>query len=264
MANKNASRRRPDVVETPENSPLFTTAIARAFSVLESFSGVPEARSLAQLAEATGLDRSAVQRIAYTLSALGYLERTSQGLVPGRRLLDRACDYLRGNDLIQFATPVMLDLRRSSGERVDFSIFDDLSMLFAVRLQSKRETYIATLVGRRVPTFCSSGGRAVLAMLDDASTRDILKRSERKKYTSKTLVTSEELWQRVQVDRKRGYAVAVEELLPGEISIGAAVMERGKPIAAIHVSGSLSEWSVRDFESQMGPLVTAAAQALSK
>jgi DNA-binding IclR family transcriptional regulator len=263
MSNKIPRKREVDAESAPEDSPLFISAIARAFSVLESFSGVPEARSLAQLAEVTGLDRSAVQRIAFTLSALGYLERTPQGLMPGSRLLDRACDYLRGNTLIQFATPVIIDLRRSSGERVDFSIFDDLSMLFAIRLQSKRETFIATLVGRRVPTFCSSGGRAVLAKLDDASAKDILKRSDRRKYTGKTLVNSEELWQRILADRRRGYATAVEELLPGEISLGAAVLERGKPIAAIHVSGSLSEWSVRDFESQMGPLITAAAAALS-
>jgi IclR family pca regulon transcriptional regulator len=231
---------------------------------LETFSGIPEARSLAQIAELTELDRSAIQRIAFTLTTLGYLERTPKGLVPGRKLLDRACDYLRGNALIESATPVLIDLRRSAGERVDFSIFDDLSMLFAIRLQSKRETFIATLVGRRVPTFCSSGGRAVLAALDDALAKDILKRSDRRKYTPKTIVAFDELWQRILADRKCGYAVAVEELLPGELSIGAAVLERGKAIAAIHVSGSLSEWNVEDFENRMGPLLMEAAEALNR
>jgi DNA-binding IclR family transcriptional regulator len=247
-----------------ENSSLFVSSIARAFSILESFSGIPEARSLAQIAELTGLDRSAIQRIAFTLTTLGYLERTAQGLVPGRKLLDRACDYLRGNTLIESATPVLIDLRRSAGERVDFSIFDDLSMLFAIRLQSKRETFIATLVGRRVPTFCSSGGRAVLAALDDTLAKDILKRSDRRNYTPKTTVAFDELWQRILTDRKRGYAVAVEELLPGEISIGAAVSERDKAIAAIHISGSLSEWNVEDFKNRMGPLLMEAAEALSR
>jgi len=98
-----------------DNSSLFVSSIARAFSVLETFSGIPEARSLAQIAHLTGLDRSAIQRIAFTLTTLGYLERTPQGLVPGRKLLDRACDYLRGNALIESATPVLIDLRRSAG-----------------------------------------------------------------------------------------------------------------------------------------------------
>lgn len=263
MSNGNRAKKAGSEGVDAENSNLFVSSIARAFSVLETFSGIPEARSLAQIAELTGLDRSAIQRIAFTLTTLGYLERTPQGLVPGRKLLDRTCDYLRGNPLIQSATPVMIDLRRSAGERVDFSIFDDLSMLFAIRLQSKRETFIATLVGRRVPTFCSSGGRAVLATLDDTLAKDILKRSDRKKYTPKTIVGFDELWQRILTDRKCGYAVAVEELLPGEISIGAAVLERGKAIAAIHISGSLSEWNVADFKNRMGPLVMEAAEALS-
>lgn len=248
----------------PKASSLFVNSIARALSVLETFTGVPEARSLAQIAELTELDRSAVQRLAYTLTTLGYLERTSQGLVPGRKLLDRACDYLRGNALIELATPVMLDLRRSAAERVDFSIFDDLSMLFAIRLQSKRETFIATLIGRRVPTFCSSGGRAVLAASDDAAVKEILNRSDRRKYTPKTIVAEDEIWVQIGEARKCGYAVAIEELLPGEISIGAAVLERDRPIAAIHLSGSLSEWSVEDFQKRMGPLVMEAAQALRR
>jgi DNA-binding IclR family transcriptional regulator len=52
--------------------------------------------------------------------------------------------------------------------------------------------------------------------------------------------------------------------LPGEISIGAAVSERGTAIAAIHISGSLSEWNVEDFKKRMGPLLMEAAEALSR
>ena len=101
MSNRNRAKKNVDSeMGDAENSSLFVSSIARAFSVLESFSGIPEARSLAQIAELTGLDRSAIQRIAFTLTTLGYLERTSRGLVPGPKLLDRACDYLRGNALI--------------------------------------------------------------------------------------------------------------------------------------------------------------------
>ena len=56
------------------------------------------------------------------------------------------------------ATAVLLELRRNARERVDFSLFDDTCIVYAVRLQSKRETFNATLVGRRLPSWCSSGG----------------------------------------------------------------------------------------------------------
>jgi IclR family transcriptional regulator, pca regulon regulatory protein len=248
----------------PETDRLLVQSIVRAFKVLEIFSGPPKALSLSQIASATDMDRSAVQRLAHTLMSLGYMERTAYGLVPGRKLLDRACDYLRGNALLERATPVLIDLRRSTNERVDLSIFDDLSMLFAVRLQSKRETFIATLVGRRVPTFCSSGGRAVLAALPDRDVADILQRSDRRAHTPKTKILDEQIWEEIAATRSRGYAVAVEELLPGEISIGASVMEADRPVAAIHVAGSLAESTIDEFTRRIGPLVVAAARALDR
>lgn len=261
--------KRKAVAQTPsatETSPdrLFVQSAARAFAVLETFTGAPKARSLSQIAEETDIDRSAIQRLVHTLGALGYIERTPHGLVPGRKLLDRACDYLRGNVLVERATPVLIDLRRSTNERVDLSIFDDLTMLFAIRLQSKRETFIATLVGRRVPTFCSSGGRAVLAALPDREVTDILRRSDRRGHTPKTKILDKHIWDEIAATRARGYAVAIEELLPGEISIGAAVMEAGRPIAAIHVAGSLAEATSDEFARRVGPLVVEAAHALAR
>jgi IclR family transcriptional regulator, pca regulon regulatory protein len=244
--------------------PLMIQSVVRAFALLESFAGMTSPRSLSEAAAVSGMDRSAVQRLAHTMVSLGYIERTPEGLRPGRKSLDRACDYLRSSPLIERATPVIIDLRRNIGERVDLSIFDDLSMLFAVRLQSKRETFIATLIGRRVPTFCSSGGRAVLAALPDQEVSDILLRSDRRRYTTKTKVDIEEIMQEVANIREKGFAVATEELLPGEVSIGAAVLEHGRPVAGIHVASSLGEWSVDEFTQRAGPLVVEAAQALRR
>src|SRR5690606_42074891 len=75
----------------------------------------------------------------------------------------------RSSDL---ASPVLLDLRRNALERVDLSVFDDLRLVYASRLQSKRETFFATLVGHSVPTFCTAGGRAILSHLPGAEVED--------------------------------------------------------------------------------------------
>ncbi|MFC7609091.1 IclR family transcriptional regulator domain-containing protein [Teichococcus aestuarii] len=58
------------------------------------------------------------------------------------------------------ATPVVIDLQRSTGERVDLSLFDGTTIVYALRRQTKRETFFATLVGRRLPSFTAAGGRA--------------------------------------------------------------------------------------------------------
>jgi DNA-binding IclR family transcriptional regulator len=247
---------------------LFLQSVARALRVLEAFGQQPRPLSLAELAVASGLDKSAAQRIAHTLQALGYLEKApgdSHGLVPGKRLLDRSFDALRMNPLVERATPVLQELRRSVQERVDLSLYDGTSVVYAVRLQSKRETFFATLVGRRQPTFSTSGGRAILAALPPEEAEAILARSDRRPMTPKTVTDLPGLRRKIAEARRDGFALAAEESLLGEIVLAAAVRDRdGRPIAAIHVAGSLSEWEVETFRRRIGPLVIEAARALSQ
>lgn len=243
---------------------VFIESVARAFRVLEAFSDAPEAMSLSELAALTGLDKSAVQRVAHTLGKLGYLEQVNGGLVPGRRILDRTFDYLRSNALVSRAMPILTELRRNVQERVDLSLFDDLTMLYLVRLQSKRDTFFGHLIGRRVPTFCTSGGRAVLSQLPREQVLDLLNRSNRTKLTSRTIIEVQEILELVDQAREAGYSLALEQVQIGELAIAAAVKDKqGRPIGAIHVAGSLGEWDPAEFERRIGPLVVAAATAVT-
>jgi IclR family pca regulon transcriptional regulator len=250
---------------------LFLQSVERAMRALEAFGQQARPLSLAELAAATGMDRSAAQRIAHTLQALGYLERAggglsgSQGLVPGKRLLDRSFDYLRMNPLVERATPILQELRRTTQERVDLSLFDGTSVIYAVRLQSKRETFFATLVGRRMPTFGSSGGRAMLAALPEAEAEAILEHSDRRRMTPKTVTDLPGLRAKIAEAQRDGFALSVEEALLGEVVLAAAVLDaQRRPVAAIHVAASLSEWEVEAFCRRIGPLAMEAARALSQ
>lgn len=245
-------------------SPLFLQSVARTMSVLEAFARQPRPLSIAELAAAAGLDKSAGQRIVHTLQALGYLERSSEGLVPGKKALYRAFDFLRMNALVESATPVLHELRKSVNERVDLSLLDGTDIVYVVRLQSKRETFSATLVGRRIPTFCSTGGRAMLAALPEAEALDILQASDRRPMTPRTITEIPAILGRIEEARRCGYALAIEESALGEIVLAAAVLDiNQRPVAAIHVAGSLSEWAEEGFRQRISPLVMEAARALS-
>lgn len=242
---------------------LFLQSVARALDVLESFAAGPRPRSLGEIAEAAGINKSAAQRIGQTLLSRGYLERADNGrLTLGRRLLDRSFDYLRANPLIERATPVLIDLRKRADERVDLSLFDDTTTIYAIRLQSKRETFYATLPGRRIPTFVSSGGRACLSHLPDSEVDDILARSNRRPLTPKSMTEIPRIWERIREARHDGYSYAAEEALLGEVVLSAAVLQQGRPVGAVHIAGSLSEWSIADFRRRFAPLAIEAARAL--
>jgi len=257
----------------PESAPpeapdprLYVQAVERAFRVLEAFGRESRPLSLSELAAASGLDKSGAQRIAYTLRRLGYLapDEGGRGLVPGLRLLDRSFDHLRMNPLVERATPVLMELRRTVQERVDLSVLDDLTTVYAVRLQSRRESFYATLVGRRLPTFLSSGGRAMMALLGDDEVESLLTRSDRRPATPRTVTALPELRALVAEARERGHALALEQALLGEIVLAAAIRDRaGRPVAAIHVAASLSDWEEEPFRKRMAPLAMEAARALS-
>ena len=231
-------------------------SVSRALRLLESFAVSPKPLSLSQLAAAAGIDKSASQRLSNTLLQLGYLQKFQGGL-------DRAYDYLRCNPLISRAYPILVELRRNSEERTSFSIFDDLTMVYAIRLESKQDAYYAHLPGRRIPTYCTSAGRAVLARLPDTRVSDIINRSDRRPLTPKTTIGKEESRAHVERVRRAGFSLAIEEVLIGELVVAAAVVDgSGAPVGAVSLAGSLSEWTRDKFARRFGPMVVAAAQAI--
>lgn len=247
------------------DSRLMVQSVVRALRVQECIGQAGRPLSLAEIARAAGIDRSAAQRFAYTLEALGYLERgdSGQGYRPGMKALDRGFEFLRAHPLVERATPALIELRKATKERVDLSLFDGASIIYAIRLQSKRETFFATLVGRRIPTFCAAGGRAMLALLEDGEIEEILSRSDLAPKTPKTITERGEIMAKIEQARADGYALAQEEGQMGEIVIGTAIRgAQGRPVAAIHIAGSLSEWQEQAFRERCAPLAMEAAAAL--
>lgn len=246
-------------------SPLFVEAIARAFRVLEAFSTGAQPRSLGEIAAVTGLPKSAVQRVVYTLKHLGYMEqRPRGGVAPGRKLLDRSFDYQRSEPLFERAMPVLIDLQQQVGERVDLTVFDDLTMLYVFRLQSRRDTFRASLGGRRIPIWCSSGGVAVLSRLPAAQVDSILARSRLVASTPFTLTDPERIRQRIAETGQRGYALLVQELQIGILALAAPVLDSdGSVVAAVHVTASVADLSEDEAHRRIAPAVVSAARAVS-
>ena len=248
-----------------EGDRLFIQSAARTMRVLESFAGAAGPMSLSEIAAATGMNRSAAQRVVHTLRSLGYLIQADggTGFLPGPRVLDLAYGQLRLHPWIAQASGVLIELRRNVRERVDLSLQDDLRMIYALRQQSKRETWFATLVGHSVPVWCTSGGWAVLAALPEAEVDDILARAPYHKITARTLTDPAEIRDRVAETRARGYSLALHQIQIGEIALGVALTGRdGRPWGAVPVAASLSEWSPKDFAARIAPLAIEAALAI--
>jgi len=246
--------------------PLFVQSLGRGFQVLASFSGAERALSLSEIAARAGITRSAAQRIVHTLRQTGHLRLTEdgRGFLPDLGVLDLTYDYLRLNPLIRAASPVLLELRRNVRERVDLSLFDGQRMVYAARMQSKREMFFATLLGHAVPTYCTSGGWAVMAMLPDPQVDALLAAADLRAVTPRTLTDPDAIRAQIALVRETGHALALEQIVMGEIALGVAIAgSDGRPVAAIHVAGSLAEWEPEEFRRRVAPLAAEAALAIT-
>ena len=246
--------------------PLFIQSLGRAVRVMAAFHGASGPLSLADIAERAGMSRSAAQRIVHTFRKTGFIRAADngRGFLPDLGILDLTYDYLRLNPLLRRASPILLELRRNVRERVDFSLFDGQRMVYASRLQSKREAYFATLVGNTVPTHCTSGGWAVMAQLPDEEVDFLLANADMQPITPRTLTEPDEIRRQVQLTRQQGYSLALEQILLGEVALGVAINDReGRPIAAIHIAASLSEWDPEEFRRKMAPLASEAVLAIT-
>jgi DNA-binding IclR family transcriptional regulator len=249
-----------------EDSPLFIAALARGVSVLRAFSEGRPAMTLPELAEATGLSKSSVQRFAHTLWTLGYLRKDPESkkflLAPWS--LELGMKYVQTSPLVLGGNPFLHMLNRNSQETCSLAEPDGLDMVYVARFATHKEMFVNMPVGMRLPLYCTAAGRAVLARLDAAVARDLLERCDRKAHTAASITGMEALLDELEFARRNGYARSNGEFYPGDITISAAVLDAGgTPVGAVNVSVPSSRWSFEQAQAVFGPQVVETAHAIS-
>ena len=247
--------------KTPKrDNPLFVGSLEKGIRLLEAFDAGHKCLGLNDLVKLTGLNKSAVQRFLHTWEALGYL---SKDVVTRRfrltpKVMSLGYNFLRGERLVEVATPFLLDARKRTGNSVYLGTLYDTSIVYLIRLPQRLLLLEGTLPGRRVPAFC--GGRAFLSCLDDAEVLDILKRSDLSAITPYTITGIDENMQEIAKVREKGFCISRQEQLMGEIAVSAPVRDmQGTPRAVVYISARISEWPPERVESELVPIVLETA-----
>lgn len=248
------------------DSPLFNQSLSKAFMVLESFSIDRRAMNLPELATITGLSKSAVQRLTYTLERLGYLKKDPHSkkysLTP--RTVELGMRYTTTSGLIESANPYLLDLNIKCSETVNLSEPDGLMMIFVASLHGRRQISVQLPVGGCYPMYCTAAGRAYLSGLPKSAADAVLQRSEIRSYTPATIMDRERIIAIVDQARHTGFAYANGEYFRGDINIAAPVFGmEGIAVAAVGVSVPMTRWTFEEACERIAPQVTEVAQAIS-
>lgn len=139
--------------------------IERASKVLRSLEGQASGLSLGEIAKATGLPRSTVQRIVGALEAEQFvISATPKArVVLGPALLRLASSVKI--DIVQLASPALQKLSADTGETVDLSVLQGTNAVFVFQIPGRHRLRAVSAVGDSFPLHCSACGKALLAVV---------------------------------------------------------------------------------------------------
>lgn len=245
--------------------PNFMTSLARGLSVIQAFSQKKRQLTISQLSSKTGLSRAAVRRCLYTLSKLGFAG-TDDGrhFYLGPRILALGYSYIASMPLATAAQPVLERLSHELHESCSISTLDRSEIIYVARANVTRIMSIDLGVGSRLPAFCTSMGRVLLASLTPEDLETYLGQTELKRYTDRTISSPEKLRQVLRLVSRNGYAIVDQELELGLRSLAVPIQNpNGRIVAALNVGTHAQRVSIQELQSKFLPRLRSAAQELS-
>lgn len=216
-------------------------SLIRGLRLLRAFRPGSESLGNGELAEATGLPRATVSRLAQTLAAEGFLlhdaQRRTYSL--GAPLLGLAFSMRSSSRLLHLAAPLMEEVARRERINVGIALADRDEMVYLESIRLSRRKSLRTIMpGQRIPMETTSLGRAWLATLDDAQ-RAPLYRGFRSKHPRQWKALERELAQAISGVRRDGWCAA--SWLPNVVAVACPLVFAGGPTYALNASVTTEE-----------------------
>lgn len=255
----------PKLSDERIKSKVYNASLERGLSILELFDEGHRTLGLAQIAEMTGMDKSAVQRFTQTLVDLRYLNKDPQtrrfSLSP--RLLRLGSSFLRGNPLIERATPYMLNCNRETSETINLGVQDGEEVTLVARIPGREVVSPNVGLGSSFPWHTSVLGQVMVAYLPEAEAQALIANVKFVPYTSRTIMTAEKLRERLDEIRRSGIVLARSEIYEGDISVAAPIFDySGQVVAAVSIVVLESSWT-EEKAAHLKPIVRELANAIS-
>jgi DNA-binding IclR family transcriptional regulator len=154
----------------------FVEALARGLEILACFRQKDGLLGNQELARRSGLAKSTVSRLTYTLTKLGYLTHVEDAgkYALGTATLSLASSMLGRLDIRKLARPLMQELAEFSNCLVSLCNRDRLSMVYVDVARSSAAVTLSLDIGARIQIANSAAGRAYLSAIPDQEREEIM------------------------------------------------------------------------------------------
>ncbi|MGR3493933.1 IclR family transcriptional regulator [Citreimonas sp.] len=249
---------------TPEADRRFATTLARGLAVLRAFRASDDGLGNGEIAERTGLPKSTVSRLSWTLHQLGYLTHSGRAdrYRPGPALLALGSVAAASISFVDLAGPIMQRTADETGTLSLLLVRDQAKLLIVKTWRPRGVSSLWLEAGHRVPVMGSSSGRALLAtQSEEAFQRTVLLAGADPVEAAET---RREAWSQLM---GRGFVIhdPASYFAPSIHAVARPFQSRDLSEPVIFTCGAMPEdLTVERMRDQVGPRLNAAVQELER
>lgn len=208
---------------------------AKGLAVIEAFGQGRNTLTIAEVARLSSLDRASARRCLLTLVEARYATTDGRYFELTPRILRLGHSYLAAS-LPRLIQPTLDQLSDTLHESCSAAVLDAHEVVYIARAAHHRIMGPGLHAGSRLPAFCTSLGRVMLAALPIDQAKAILTNSERPAITDHTLTKVSDIMAELKRVRENGYSIIDQEMEIGSRSIAVPIVNfSGQTVAAITV-----------------------------
>lgn len=215
-------------------------SVDRSLDILEILSQNIDGLSITEISQKADLHKSTAHRLLKTLRYKGYVQQDDQTnkYELSLKLFELGSKKIEGLDLLSQSKSHTQALSEKLNEVVHLVIRDGNDIVYIDKVEADNTIRMTSSIGRRLPLYQTSVGKAILAQLSLEEVEKVWQASQIEKKTPNTITSWPDFLIELDKVRQAGYAIDNEENELGVRCLGAAIFNhRGEVEGAISVSG---------------------------
>ena len=218
--------------------------------------------SLSDLADEFDYPRSTIYDHLSTLVKERYVVKEGTKYRVGSRFLDIGVAARQRLQIYDLAKPEVDDLAAETGEHASLMIEEHGLGVLLYIAKGEQALDLGVSDGWRLALSTNAPGKAILAYLPDARVDEIIAEHGLPEVTGSTITDREELDDRLETIRDRGYALDHGERIEGVRAISVPVVTGNQVHGAITISGPTNRMTGDRFEETLPDLLFQSANVI--
>lgn len=237
------------------------SALEKSLLVIEAIVDHPQPVSLPELTLRLGMPRQTIHRLLQQLTENRLIVRDASHdrYAVGPRLSHLAFATLRSRNQTAPVRAVLTALVDETGETCNVGVLDGGDFVYIERIECEWSLRVHLVAGSRVRAHSTSGGKVMLAYLDDGIRKMILQTRKLEAFTPNTITNIAKLEDHLAEVRAVGYALNDKEQNVGIVGVAVPILdENGNALAALALHGPESRITVKSAVKYVPALQRAA------